>query len=53
MCGNDWGSQKQGGHKIRPYEKNDLVGANRHVKHALHDVVALARTTNGTNGATT
>jgi hypothetical protein len=51
MRGKDWRSQKQGEHGVRPYAK--LVGANHHVKHALHDVVAFARAANGTDGATT
>jgi hypothetical protein len=57
MCGNDWGSQKQGGHvltikctcghgrKTRPYNTMFFVGAGL--------VPALARNTNGTDGATT
>jgi hypothetical protein len=45
MCGNDWGSQKQGGYKTRPYANMFFVGATL--------VVALARTANGTHGVTT
>jgi hypothetical protein len=57
MCGNDWGSQKQGWHvltikctcghgrKTRPYNTMFFVGAGL--------VPALARNTNGTDGATT
>jgi hypothetical protein len=56
MCGNGWGSQKQGEHRVlltqimhltgrvaRPYA--NVVGAN--------SMFALARTTNGTDGVTT
>jgi hypothetical protein len=43
MCGNDWGSQKQGDHEGRPYEKHGFVGAGF--------IPALARTANRTDGA--
>ena len=55
MCANDWGSQKQGGHKTRPYEKRGFVGASdpaRKVHELGQDnfMVALARTSTGTDG---